>query len=286
VVLAGLLSALRAAAVSPPSARLLFLGAGEAGTGIGELWALYLHRRHGVALQAARLSCAFMDSQGLVCERRPGKPLAAHKLPFAQPQPHTASLLDAIRRFRPTALLGVAAQPGAFGPAELAQLALHAPRPIVMPLSNPTSLAECTAEEAFQATGGRCLFASGSPFPPLRQGHCLLQPSQANNAYIFPALGLGALLSRAVRLSDDAFLAAAEALAARVSDEMLQRGELFPPFQAAREASAAVAAAVAARCVEEGAGVEPAGLAAAGGWEALARQTFWSPPSLPLPAKL
>ena len=293
VVVAGLISALRASGGRAEEARLLFLGAGEAGTGIGELWALYLHLRHGVSLHRARRQCAYMDSQGLVCEARLGEKggLAHHKRPFAHPAgtPRCATLLEAVRWFKPTALLGVAAQPGAFSPEVLREVAALSSRPIVFPLSNPTSLAECTAEEAFAHTRGRCLFASGSPFPDVRLADGgSLRPSQANNAYIFPALGLGALMARARSLPDEAFLVAAETLAGLVSDEERAGGALFPPFSEAREAAAAVAAAVAAHSVRAGLGQLAEGMrgeAAAGivpgwDWTQLARASFWSPPPL------
>ena len=287
VAVAGLLSALRAASIPPPDATILFLGAGEAGTGIGQLWSMYLSERHGVPVAAARRKCLFLDSQGLVTASRPGK-LAHHKQAFAHADvPFVRDLLSAVRLFKPHALVGVSAQPGAFDAAVLAAMAAQHARPILMPLSNPTSKAECSAADAFAATQRRCLFASGSPFDPvpMPDGR-LLTPSQANNAYIFPALGLGAVLSRAAWLPDDTFLVAAEVLASLVPDTDLHRGILFPPLSRVRDTSARVAAAVAAHAVADGRGVAPQGVAAAGGWEAFVRAQMWSPKPLRVDAKL
>ena len=217
MAVAGLLSALRCAGVRPVDARLLFHGAGEAGTGIGALWALYLQRRHAVPEAEARARCLFLDSKGLLCasraDARAGR-LPAHKRPFAHDVPFHPDLLAAVRALRPTALVGVSAQAGAFTTDVLAAMADASPRPIIFALSNPTSLAECTAAQAVAAAPGRVLFASGSPFDDVPGGapggKATLRPSQANNAYIFPALGFGAALSHASSLPDETFILAAE----------------------------------------------------------------------------
>ena len=222
MAVAGLLSALRCAGLRPADARVLFYGAGEAGTGIGALWALYLQRRHGVPAAEARSRCLYMDSKGLLCasraDARAGR-LPAHKVPFAHDVPFQPDLLAAVRALRPNALVGVSAQAGAFTPAVLAAMADAAPRPIIFALSNPTSLSECTAAQAVAAAPGRVLFASGSPFDDVPGGapggKAALRPSQANNAYIFPALGFGAALSHATSLPDETFILAAEARPSR-----------------------------------------------------------------------
>jgi malate dehydrogenase (oxaloacetate-decarboxylating)(NADP+) len=285
VTLAGLLSALRAAGVAPPDARLLFHGAGEAGTGIGALWARYLTARHGVAEPAARRSCFFMDSKGLLCASRPdAATLPHHKRPFAHDGiAHVRTLEAAVRALRPTALVGVSAQAGAFSAEVLVAHAAANARPIVFALSNPTSCAECTAAQAVaSAPGGRVLFASGSPFEDVPGGApgggAALHPSQANNAYIFPALGFGAALSRATSLPDDTFILAAEVLASMVGDKELNQGQLFPPLERIRDVSVRIAAAVAAHAVADGRGVAPPGVAAAGGWEPFVRAQMWRPP--------
>jgi len=290
VAVAGLLSGLRAAGVAPQNARLLFLGAGEAGTGIGQLWVQYLQARRGMDARSARQTCWFMDSQGLVCASRRGgeAAMAHHKRQFAHTGVvHITDVLAAVRQFKPHALVGVSAQPGAFNADVLAAMAAQQPRPIIMPLSNPTSLSECTAEEAFKGTKYSCLFASGSPFDAVSMpdGRKLL-PSQANNAYVFPALGLGASLAQATSLPDDTFLLAAEVLASLVSEDRLHAGILFPPIAGVRDCSARIAAAVAAHSVAGGRGIAPAGVATAGGWEAYVRAHMWHPQPEQLAAKL
>ena len=211
VCLSGLLSAHAAAGVAPTDATVLFLGAGEAGTGIAQLFALYLHTRHGVPIDAARRRCVFVDSQGLVCASRAAADpkLAHHKRPFAHDIPFAPTFEAAIVATRPTALVGVSGQAGGFTRGSLDAFSRLGGR-IVFPLSNPTSCAECTAAEAAAAIGDRLLFASGSPFDPLvLPGGARLNPSQANNALVFPGIGVGALAARATALDDEAFLAAA-----------------------------------------------------------------------------
>ena len=259
VALAALLAALRVAPGSGAGLagqRVLFYGAGEAGTGIGELVAHALVARHGLSEADARKACFFMDSKGLVCASRTDA-LAAHKRPWAHDVPFAATLLDAVRALRPTALVGVSAVAGAFDADVLRAMAEINERPIIMPLSNPTSLAECTFAAALDATAGRAIFACGSPFPAVGGR----EASQANNAYIFPAVGQAALLTRASRLTPTAFLAAAEALAAQATDAELESGLLFPRFSRIADASAAVAATTAAAIVAAGDGTAPPGVA-------------------------
>ena len=256
VALAAILAGLRLSGGELADQRLLFFGAGEAGTGIGELVAAALVARTGADLASARGRCVFVDSAGLVTSRRPGT-LAPHKLPFAHDLPAVAGLLEAVRLVRPTVLVGVSAVAGAFTPAVLAEMASLNARPIILPLSNPTHLAECTLAEALDGTGGRAIVATGSPFPP----HAGRAASQANNAYIFPAVGLAALATRATRLGPGAFLAAAESLALQATAEEQGAGLLFPRFSRIADVSAAVGAAVAAHLIADGAGEAPEGAA-------------------------
>lgn len=201
ITVAGLLSALRATGSSLPQQQVLFLGAGEAGTGIGELIAIALEKRHGMTREQARRHCLFMDSKGLVCASRTD--LQPHKVAFAHDVPPCKTLIEAVRTLRPTALVGVSTSRGAFNREVLEAMAEINARPIVFPLSNPTSKAECTYEEAFDATQGRLLFASGSPFAPLQRGGREYTPAQANNAYVFPAIGHAAVLCRASAITDE-----------------------------------------------------------------------------------
>lgn len=248
VTLAGLLSALRITRGQLADQRVLFLGAGSAATGIAELIVADLVA-NGMSDADARQRCWFVDSQGLVTSSRTD--LAPHKLRFAHAHAPVADLAGAITALRPTALLGVAAQPGAFTPDLISAMADYNRRPIIFALSNPTSKAECTAEDAYRWSEGRALFASGSPSAPVTWQDHHFTPAQANNVYVFPGIGLGVISSQAARVSDEMFRAAAHALAEGVSDDALARGALYPSLDTIRETSVRIGAAVARMAVEQ-----------------------------------
>ncbi|KAL4857157.1 NADP-dependent malic enzyme [Chlorella vulgaris] len=260
VCLAGVLSALRATGASLADQRILFHGAGEAGTGIGELIAICLERRHGMTRQQGRRACLFMDSKGLVCSARTD--LQHHKRPFAHDVPPCRTLLEAIQQMKPTVLIGVSTMAGSFSSEVLRAMAALNERPIIMPLSNPTSKSECTFQAAVAATEGRVLFASGSPFPPCQHGGRSLHPAQANNAYIFPAVGHAAVLTRCREIRR-VFLVAAETLAGLSSVADLEAGLLFPRFSAIKAVSTRLIAACADFMVRTGLGSLPADFDAA-----------------------
>jgi malate dehydrogenase (oxaloacetate-decarboxylating)(NADP+) len=249
VTLAALLSACRISERPLTEQRILFLGAGASATGVAELMAGAMERQ-GLARAEARSRIWFLDSKGLVVSSRTD--LAAHKRAFAQDHPPAATLAEAVRAIQPTALIGLSAQPQTFTEEVLRAMAAANERPIVFALSNPTSKAECTAEQAYRFTEGRVLFASGSPFDPVEVGGQRLTPSQANNAYIFPGLGLGVVLSRAAQVTDGMFHVAAEMLAATVGDPSYQQGSLLPPLGEIREVSVRIAAAVARTAAQAG----------------------------------
>jgi malate dehydrogenase (oxaloacetate-decarboxylating)(NADP+) len=256
VTLAALWSALRMEPSQPLGARnLLFLGAGEAGTGIGEL-AVMAMMRDGMREADARARCWFVDSQGLVVTSRTD--LAEHKRPFAHDHAPLPGLLSAVRTLRPAAIIGVSGQPQTFTREIVAAMSEINDRPIVFALSNPTSKSECTAAQAYEWSGGRAIFASGSPFPPFDHGGTCLVPSQANNAYIFPGVGLGAIAVGARRVTNEMFLAAARTLADSAGDADLAHGSLFPPLDRIRALSASIATAVAGVAYERGLATEPA----------------------------
>jgi malate dehydrogenase (oxaloacetate-decarboxylating)(NADP+) len=249
VTLAGLLSALRVTGGGLRRQRFLFLGAGEAGVGIADL-IVSAQVDMGVPLEDARRACWLVDSRGLVVKSRDD--LAEHKRPYAHDAPGAGSLLDAIRALKPTALIGVSGQPSTFTREVLETMAKLNERPIVFALSNPTANSECTAQEAYTHTGGRALFASGSPFPTVAWEGKQLVPGQANNAYVFPGVALGIVASRATRVTDDMFAAAARTLAGLVSAEALAKGHLFPPLTSIRVVSLAIASSVARVAFERG----------------------------------
>ncbi len=254
VTLAGILSALRVTHRPLPEQTFLFLGAGEAATGIADLLSSALVAE-GMDEAAARRRSWMVDSRGLVVRGR--QALAEHKRPYAHEHPPVLSFLEAVQALRPTAIIGVGAVPGAFTREVIETMASLNDRPIVFALSNPTSRAECTAAQAYAWSGGRALFASGSPFDPLDVDGRHFVPRQGNNSYIFPGVGLGAVAVQASRVTDGMFMVAARVLAETVLDEDLAQGSLFPALSRVREVSTRIAVAVAEIAFAEGlAGIE------------------------------
>ena len=249
VSLAGILSALRISGGKLCEQTLLFQGAGEAATGIADLVVAAMVA-DGLDQDAARRRCWLFDSHGLVVSQRTD--LAAHKQHYAHDQPPADTLLAAVTSLRPTAIIGVAAVANAFSEDIVRTMASLNARPIVFGLSNPTSKAECTAEQAYGWSEGRAIFACGSPFDPVTVGGQRFVPRQGNNSYIFPGVGLGAIAVRATRVTDEMFMAAARALADMVTQADLDQGSIFPPLKNIREVSAHIAAAVAAVAYRNG----------------------------------
>ena len=242
VALAGLYSALRVTEGSLAQQRLLFLGAGEAATGIADLVAADLMTTGMTAAEARGRSWLF-DSKGLVVAGRGD--LAAHKRPYAHEHAPSTDLVGAIRALRPTVLIGVAATGGTFTREVLVAMSDLNRHPIVFALSNPTDKSECTARQAYEWTDGRALFACGSPFDPVTFGGRLHVPRQGNNSYIFPGVGLGAIASASRLVTDEMFMTAAHALADCVKSDDLGQGSLYPALPRIREVSAKIATAVA-----------------------------------------
>ncbi len=261
VALAGLLSSLRVTSRKIQEETILFLGAGEAATGIGEMIVATMVDA-GLAESAARRRCWFVDSKGLVVSSRTD--LAVHKRPWAHQAPWVATLAEALEIVRPTALIGASGMSGAFTPEVLQTMAKLNERPVVFALSNPTSKAECTAEAAYVHTEGRVLFASGSPFPTVHWKGKTFVPGQGNNVYIFPGVGLGAIAARARTITDGMFLTAAKTLASLVLPQEISTGNIFPSLARIREVSGRIAVEVAREVFREGLsrGEEPADLAA------------------------
>jgi malate dehydrogenase (oxaloacetate-decarboxylating)(NADP+) len=241
VSVAALLGATRITGEALTAQRILFFGAGASALGVASLIVAAMVRT-GWDEAEARSRVWLFDSKGLVTSGR--SDLSAAKRAWAHDHANIADLATAVDAIRPTALFGLSTRGGAFDQRVLRAMASHNQRPIIFALSNPTSKSECTAEDAYRHTGGRAVFASGSPFPAVHINGGEFEPRQANNAYIFPGLGLGAVLAHARSVSDDMFLAAADALAAHVSDADLARGAVLPPLDGIRTVSAAVAAAV------------------------------------------
>ena len=249
VALAGILGGLRLNGGKLAEQKLLFLGAGEAGTGIGDLFS-EAAMQAGLSEAEARKRCWYVDSQGLVVKGRPGK-LAEHKLPYAHEGQFVATLEEAVDLIKPTALIGVSGQPKTFTKSIVEKMAKYNAQPIIFALSNPTSKAECTAEEAYTWTNGTAIFASGSPFAPVTLNGKTYVPGQGNNVYIFPGVGLGALACESKEVTNGMFLIAAQTLASLVSDEDLAMRRVYPPLSKIRDVSAKIAAAVVHECHRE-----------------------------------
>jgi malic enzyme len=261
VALAGILSGLRITGSPLTEQRLLMAGAGAAGVGIGRLVRSAM-RAAGLSEAEVRTRLFFVDSEGLVHDGRSG--LDAHKKEFALPAEELArmglgdpaalrSLERIAQKAKPTVLIGTTGKSGDFTPEVIRTMAAGCPRPIIFPLSNPTSQAECTPTEALTYSEGRALVATGSPFEPVTfngQQHMI---GQCNNCFVFPGVGLGVILSEASRVSDGLFLAAAQALA-DFSAGRPQNGSLFPTLKELGAVSHRVAFKVAQVARDEGVG--------------------------------
>ncbi|CAL9095571.1 unnamed protein product [Musa acuminata var. zebrina] len=251
VVLAGLVAALKLVGGTLADQTFLFLGAGEAGTGIAELIALQMSKESKVPLEETRRKIWLVDSKGLIVSSRK-ESLQHFKKPWAHEHEPVGTLLDAVKAIKPTALIGSSGVGKTFTKEVVEAMASFNEKPIILALSNPTSQSECTAAEAYNWSKGQAIFASGSPFDPVEYNGKTFVPGQANNAYIFPGFGLGLVISGAIRVHDDMLLAASEALANQVTPENFDKGLIYPPFSNIRTISAHIAANVAAKAYDLG----------------------------------
>ncbi|CAN4097506.1 unnamed protein product [Withania somnifera] len=251
VVLAGLIASLKLLGGALCDHTFLFLGAGEAGTGIAELIALEISKKTNLPVEETRKKIWLVDSKGLIVSGRK-ETLQAFKKPWAHEHEPVNNLLDAVKAVKPTVLIGTSGVGRQFTKEVVEAMASVNERPLIMALSNPTSQAECTAEEAYTWSEGRAVYASGSPFPSFEYNEKVYFPGQANNCYIFPGFGFGLVMSGTIRVHDDMLIAASEALAAQVTEEHYAKGMIYPPFADIRKISAHIAASVAAKAYELG----------------------------------
>lgn len=249
VAISGVIGALRITGNELADQKILFLGAGEAGIGIANVFVAALGEQ-GIPAEQARKQCWFVDSKGLLVSGR--DTLAEHKIPYAHDHPPLDDFLDAVKTLKPTAILGLSGQPSTFTKEVVEAMAEINERPIIFALSNPTSMAECTAEQAYVWSDGRAIFASGSPFDSVKYNNQTFIPGQGNNAYIFPGVGLGAIVSQARVITDEMFLAAAHSLANQVTESDLERGRVYPPLSRIRSVSAKIAYDVAKMVYDQG----------------------------------
>ncbi len=249
VAVAGVIASMRITGGKLSEQKILFLGAGEAGIGIADVFVAAL-KEEGMNEEEARKHCWFVDSKGLLVAGRDN--IAAHKEPYAHEHEYIAGFADAVKALKPTAILGLSGQPSTFTKEVVEAMAEINERPIIFALSNPTSQAECTAEQAYTWSEGRAIFASGSPFDPVKLGHQVFVPGQGNNAYIFPGVGLGVIVSRSRIVTDEMFLAAAYSLANQVTEADLERGRVYPALSHIRQVSALIARDVAKMAYDNG----------------------------------
>ncbi|XP_065586029.1 NADP-dependent malic enzyme, mitochondrial [Cyrtonyx montezumae] len=239
VAVAGLFAALRITKNKLCDHKFVFQGAGEAAMGIAHL-ILMAMEKEGISREDAIKKIWMVDSKGLIVKGR--SHLNHEKEMFAQDHPSVSTLEEVVEKVKPTAIIGVAAIAGAFTEKILKDMAAFNERPIVFALSNPTSKAECTAEQCYRFTEGRGIFASGSPFSKvtLPNGQTFF-PGQGNNAYVFPGVALGVIACGVRHISDDIFLITAQSIAAEVTEQNLAEGRLYPPLNSIREVSFKIA---------------------------------------------
>jgi len=252
VAVAGVLAALQATNTKLADHTFLFQGAGEASIGIANLIAMAMEKREGIPFEEGLKKIWLKDSRGLIVANRSSGGITEHKAPFAHPHEEMKELGDIVKAIKPTCLIGAAGVARVFTTEIIQDMASFNEQPIIFALSNPTSLAECTAEEAYTHSEGRAVFASGSPFPTFTGFGKTYEPGQGNNAYIFPGAALGIITAGIHHISDSVFLSAAEALSDLVTSDDLAVGRLYPPLDNIREISVKIATKVASEAYQEG----------------------------------
>jgi malic enzyme len=278
VVLAGIYGGLRITKQRMRDQKLVFAGAGAAAHGIAGLFVSQLVEE-GLTLAEARRRIWMVDVKGLVVDNYEG--LEDFQVPYARPAFETrgwksTTLEETIADVKPTILVGVSATPGMFSENVIRLMSKINERPMIFPLSNPTSKSECTAEQAIRWSDGRAIVATGSPFDPVVYDGRSHRIGQCNNAFIFPGVGLGVTVARATHVSDGMFLAAAKALAAQVSEADLAEIAVYPRLSRIRDVSHAVAVAVIGRAISEG------HASPIGNIESTVREAMWFPEYLPI----
>lgn len=249
VALAGITAALRITKEKLTEQRFLFFGAGTAGTGIAGLLVKAMVMQ-GLSEEEALERCWFYDIHGLLQSERTD--LADFQQPFAHKHAPVDNFVAAINSIKPTAIIGVSTVGKAFNQQVIEAMAAINERPIIFPYSNPTDHSECTAEEAYNWSEGRAVFASGSPFPPVHYKDQIFIPGQGNNVYIFPAMGMAIYATAATRVTDEMFILAAQALSEQVTEKYLEVGLIYPPQKDILPVSLQVAAKVAEYIFDNG----------------------------------
>ena len=278
IVATGVISALRALDLRAAEARIVLVGAGAAGTGIARLLRMLL-AEEGVPPEIIREAIVAVDSRGLVHAGRDDLDLTKQEVAAPAVDGPTPNLLETVRRVRPQILVGTTGVAGTFSQAVIRAMAASVPRPVIMPLSNPTSAAEATPADILDWTDGKALVATGSPFEPVERYGLRHDIGQANNVFVFPGLGLGAIVAESRAVTDRMFLLAARTLADAVTPARRETGALYPPVSMLRAVSRSIAIAVAQEAVESGLAAIP--LASRSELEAMVDAAMWWPAYVP-----
>lgn len=251
VVLSGLLSCKRVTGKELKDNVYVFLGAGEAAIGIADLLTKAMEM-DGLTTEMARSKIWMLDIHGLLARGRPEGDLGGHKSWYAKDHKPIKGLKEVVDLVKPTTLIGASAAAGAFTPEVLQAMAKNNEKPIIFALSNPTHKSECTAEQAYQHTEGRCIFASGSPFPPVKYKDKVFLPGQGNNAYVFPGVALGVITTGMYHVKEELFIVAAKTVAEAVSKEVIEEGSVYPKLSDIKEVSIRIAVKICQYAYDKG----------------------------------
>ncbi|KAI9653821.1 MAG: hypothetical protein M1831_005688 [Alyxoria varia] len=253
VILGGFINAVKSTGIAPQDQRAVFLGAGSAGVGVAKQMVEFFMREGGLSEDEARKVFYLVDSKGLVTNDR-GDKLADHKIYFSRSDnqgQQFKDLHDVVEYVKPTILMGLSTIGGAFDHKILKRMGELNDKPVIFPLSNPSANSECSFEEAMTCTDGRALFASGSPFPDFEYKGRTYTPGQGNNMYVFPGIGLGAILSKSVNVTQSMIYASASSLSQSLNSQETAQGWLYPDIRRIREVSVKVTAGVIRAAQEE-----------------------------------
>ncbi|KAK9884378.1 hypothetical protein WA026_005333 [Henosepilachna vigintioctopunctata] len=238
VSLAGVLASNRITKKKVSDHKILFYGAGTAAIGIADLLTEFMVRE-GISREEARQRIYMMDINGIISTGR--NDLFGHQTYYAKDHSPEKDLLKIINEIKPSFLIGASTQGGAFTPPILKAMASYNDRPLIFALSNPTIKTECTPQDAYEHTEGRCIYCSGSPFPDVIYNNKVYKPGQGNNSYIFPGVALGVVLAQVHHIPDEYFIIAAEVISENVLEDELAMGSLFPGLNHIRDCSVKIA---------------------------------------------
>ncbi|CAK0786805.1 hypothetical protein CVIRNUC_010019 [Coccomyxa viridis] len=252
VTTAGFINGMKAQHTPLKEARIIFFGAGSSAVGVATMIAQLISKETGISFDEAKKHIYMMDSKGLITTKR-GDKLPSHKQVMAHGDdiPNMKEMKEVIKHVKPHALIGLTGGGPAWHKEDIEEMCKHCEKPLIFPLSNPSSKAEITADKAYEWSHGKCVYASGSPEKPVSVNGKELKVSQCNNFWIFPGVGFGSVMSKSKTVTDEMFLAAARALADVVTPEQIDQGQLYPEPKDLRKVAATVATAVADEAIKQ-----------------------------------